>query len=505
MAPPREIESPPKVWGRWVPKKEHNAIESSDPMKINAILERLKLNTPPVATEKPGFSAISYPAVTASGARGAVATMPTTAPSAAEPPLSVAKSGNSAGLGATAPGAASPYSAMSWAQYNATRPTLTTEQQSAIQLDTAGRQVVALQSPQITVAAANALNTDLLSGVVGGWTDTLAWGAARQMFFQVAGSAGITAGQIVFEQTDNTALAPAGVIVAARDVSTAIPVMVSSVITITQNSLRFFEVQLSARYVRCRVWTAFAGGTVQVFATLSPPPLSHLFTALMAGTSVIGQTNVGSNTGSNTAFFDLASTSLPAGANPSSVITPLFGTFYQIVAPVTAVTGTASTMTLAVQESSDGFAAETTTVWTSPVITSIGTYKSPWIQLTGTQVRYVWTVGGTATPTFTTSLRRVMSIVAPSVRQAVGSWQTTTITTASTSQQIAAVSPQRKSFEFFNNSTSVAYLNFGANAALFTGATVPANSSYTMQTIDTNAVNAWCATAGGTISWRDAV
>ena len=112
----------------------------------------------------------------------------------------------------------------------------------------------------------SAINTDLLTGVVSGWLDTQAFQNAA---IQIVASAGISAGAIIFEQTNDTTLAAAGVSLRAVEMSSisANPHIVA--ITIAASTNRLFSVLADARYIRVRISTAFVGGTVQAVATFS--------------------------------------------------------------------------------------------------------------------------------------------------------------------------------------------------------------------------------------------
>lgn len=114
---------------------------------------------------------------------------------------------------------------------------------------------------------------------------------------------------------------------------------------------------------------------------------------------------------------DVASAALTT-TTTTAAFTPAHGQAYQIVIPVTAVTGTTPTLDVGVEESDD-----TGTNWLRvfdfPRITATGIYRSPKLSLRGNRVRYVQTVTGT-TPSFTRAVQRIQySDSVPQIAQLV--------------------------------------------------------------------------------------
>lgn len=162
-------------------------------------------------------------------------------------------------------------------------------------------------TPDVTVtgpAAQSVLNTDLLTGTVSGWYDASAYQSGA---IQIIASAGAS-GQIIFEQTNDTTLAAAGVPLRATEVSgiTANPNV--SAIAIAASTQRLFKVVIAARFIRVRISTAFTGGTVQAVAVLSQRPTTFMtmnvqqavaanlqataaVASIAAGTTLIGDVN----------------------------------------------------------------------------------------------------------------------------------------------------------------------------------------------------------------------
>lgn len=77
--------------------------------------------------------------------------------------------------------------------------------------------------------------------------------------------------------------------------------------------------------------------------------------------------------------------------------------YYTVTIPVTAVSGTNPTYDFVVEEYSQRLGSWLP-VFAFPRITATGTYVSPVLKRRGTQIRYVQTIGGTDTPTFTRSV-----------------------------------------------------------------------------------------------------
>lgn len=102
---------------------------------------------------------------------------------------------------------------------------------------------------------------------------------------------------------------------------------------------------------------------------------------------------------------DVASAAL-ATTTTTSAITPTFGTAYNVNIPVTVVAGTNPTLDVAIEESDDA-GTNWYKVYDFPRITAIGMYRSPILRLRGNRVRYVQTVGGTGSPSFTRAVNRL--------------------------------------------------------------------------------------------------
>jgi hypothetical protein len=87
----------------------------------------------------------------------------------------------------------------------------------------------------------------------------------RSLYVQVVGSAGISAGQIVFEgSNDNVTFIP------VTAVDEQLNSTVSGNITVAASSSKFYSLSLKYKYIRARISTAFVGGTIQAFSVFSP-------------------------------------------------------------------------------------------------------------------------------------------------------------------------------------------------------------------------------------------
>ena len=88
----------------------------------------------------------------------------------------------------------------------------------------------------------------------------------------------------------------------------------------------------------------------------------------------------------------------------TATIGPSAGNSYQVVIPVTAVSGTTPTLSVRIEESDDS-GTNWYTRFTFTTITATGIYRSPILKLRGNRVRYAQTVTGT-TPSFTRAVLR---------------------------------------------------------------------------------------------------
>lgn len=156
-------------------------------------------------------------------------------------------------------------------------------------------------------AAQSVLNTDLLTGTVNGWYDASAFFSGS---IQIVASAGITAGAIIFEQTNDNS-STTGIALPAQELSviTANPIVAAT--TIAASTRRAWQVPITMKYIRVRISTAFAGGTVQAFASFSQQP--YTYPAINVQQATATSLNV-QNTPQSNIFYNETTTVLAASA-----------------------------------------------------------------------------------------------------------------------------------------------------------------------------------------------
>jgi len=134
----------------------------------------------------------------------------------------------------------------------------------------------------------SALNDNVLAATGSGAIDTLALGngsgSVHSFYVQVNGSSGISAGQIVFEgSNDNTTFTTLPYVDGA---SASAAFFTGAAVTIAASTSRFFQGPLTYRYFRVRISTAFAGGTVSATARLSTAPYPNGTTTVVQATAL---------------------------------------------------------------------------------------------------------------------------------------------------------------------------------------------------------------------------
>ena len=196
--------------------------------------------------------------------------------------------------------------------------------------------------------------------------------------------------------------------------------VITTAITATVSQLGYvFPLQF--RYHRLRIVTAITGGSIQAFSRFSSSAWTPAFSQVVQNTgtslntvdsgnltTVSALTTVASITSDNLAapglFSDNGSSTITISTT-SGTLTPTNGPNYVVQIPVTAVSGTAPTLDVEIQESDDG-GTNWYAVYDFPRITAVGVYRSPVLYLTGNRMRYVQTISGT-TPSFTRALNRL--------------------------------------------------------------------------------------------------
>ena len=261
-------------------------------------------------------------------------------------------------------------------------------------------------------AAQSAAGNNILLSTAGtGSTDTMVTGVShyRSLSVQIVGGAGISSGQVIFEYSnDNITFFPLQMYESSTTTALGNSTVVNVAISIAALANRNFQGKIMGRYVRCRISTVFAGGTIQAFARLSISDFVPWNTALAAAQTLATVTTVGTVSTVTAASLsavsatDIASAALTSTATSGAIgLTNVQGAAFSI--NITAVTGTNPTLDLVIQCSVN------TTTWHDihhfERATGTTTLISPTIPLPCAQIRYVRTVGGT-TPSFTMSLTR---------------------------------------------------------------------------------------------------
>jgi hypothetical protein len=142
-------------------------------------------------------------------------------------------------------------------------------------------------------AAQSASNVDLLTGTVNGWYDVTQFHSGS---IQIIASAGISAGAVIFEQTNDDVLAPAGAALSVIEPSGALAAtqILAAAITIAANTSRLFTFPINARYIRVRISTPFVGGTVRAVGALSQltVPNPSVYATLASSQAVVVSSSV---------------------------------------------------------------------------------------------------------------------------------------------------------------------------------------------------------------------
>lgn len=170
-----------------------------------------------------------------------------------------------------------------------------------------------VQDTLITAPSMSGINYNLLTGTLNttAATDTFAintGGASfRSLYCQVTGSAGISAGKIIFEgSNDNANFVPLTVYDDA--IVTGVPITTAT--AIAANTNRFFSFSITYRYIRCRISTAFTGGTVIAISRFCLAPYIPRITTVAQATY--------SNLNVNLPQFTASAAASDATANPTS-------------------------------------------------------------------------------------------------------------------------------------------------------------------------------------------
>jgi hypothetical protein len=179
-------------------------------------------------------------------------------------------------------------------------------------------------------AALSVINTNLITGAVSDWYDAAAFHSGA---IQIIATAGISAGAVIFEQTNDTTLAPAGASMPVQEPATVANSSLIGAQTIAASTTRIFTFPVTCRYVRVRISTAFVGGTVRAVAVFSQQPwnasgiqvlqptaanLNATIAALPAGTNLAADVGI-QNRANATGAASITSVLSPATAATATI------------------------------------------------------------------------------------------------------------------------------------------------------------------------------------------
>jgi hypothetical protein len=268
-------------------------------------------------------------------------------------------------------------------------------------------------------ASIAALNTDLITGTVSGWYDASAFCTLSAAIYT---GAGVTGGQIQYEGTNDLTNAPNGTVLAyygyglgTAGVGPQIP---------GANNVLYNFITITTRYIRCRVTTAFAGGTVAGTFTFSQHPVpiqtgntipvdfKNINTGAPISTSPNGNTSVALgvlsvagviNTDASAQNVAAASGSLTSPTNANNA--PCIGFDVNLTA---FTAGSSTGLDLYLQESPDN-GTTYYDIWQCEALTAAGRARIPalpvsgrrrfrWVNRTGAATLATLTVNATGTP-----------------------------------------------------------------------------------------------------------
>lgn len=271
------------------------------------------------------------------------------------------------------------------------------------------------QDLYITGAAAQsaAANNVLLSTAGTASIDTMVPGVShyRALQVQIVASAGISSGQILFEYSnDNLTFFPLQMYEATSSTTLNASTVINVATSIAASTNRTFLGKIMGRYIRCRISTVFAGGTIQAFTRLTIADFQPWITALAGSqtlatvTTVTTVTTVSTVTAASLAaasVTDIASAAITSTQTSTAIaMTNIQSAVFAV--NVTAVSGT-PTMDVVIQCSVN------TTTWQDIYhferVTGTTTLITPMLDIPCAQIRYVRTIGG-GTPSVTMSLTR---------------------------------------------------------------------------------------------------
>lgn len=311
-------------------------------------------------------------------------------------------------------------------------------------------------------AAQSALNNNLLTGNTS-WYNCAGYRGAS---FLIVASPGITAGQIIFEQT------VAGnnpVTLVVEEQNTTTPTSHQTNISIIANTTRLFSCPLTGSNVRIRIIAGFTGGTIQCFALFNQQPYQRVVTgSLLTGGNNIGIVSLATNSQIinrevlPTTTTDIASAAITANGT-TATFTVSQGNAYCLYVDITAISGTVNNYTIAIEEShNSGITWRITHVLPVPV--AIGVYVFGPFPTKGDRIRYAQTISGT-TPSITRSILR-QQLNSQTHTGAIPVHGNGAITTGGTAQTVNLTLVRRGLFSFQNHSAQDLWLRFTPGSAI---------------------------------------
>ena len=277
------------------------------------------------------------------------------------------------------------------------------------------------QDLHITGAAAQSAagNNVLLSSAGTESIDTMVPGLThyRALQVQIVASAGISSGQIIFEYSNNNVnFFPLQMYEATSSTTLNASTVINVATSIAASANRTFLGKIMGRYIRCRISTVFAGGTIQAHTRLTISDFQPWVTALAGSQTLATVTTVGTVTTVTTvttvstvtsaalaaaSVTDIASAAITSTQTSAAVaMTNIQSAVFSV--NVTATSGT-PTMDVVIQCSVN------TTTWTDLYhferVTGTTTLITPILDIPCAQIRYVRTIGG-GSPSVTMSLTR---------------------------------------------------------------------------------------------------
>jgi len=264
-------------------------------------------------------------------------------------------------------------------------------------------------------AAQSTLNVDLITGNVNGWYDAAGYNYAS---FTIIANAGISAGAITIEQTNDLTNDSAGTnAVSFNDGSYAANNASAGVTTLAASTIYRRGAYLTNRYLRVRISTALTGGTVQCVVVFSNmPPLNPSVgqktdISFVAGTTAVAAGSLNGSATSALGIFSVAGISNTdySAQNVAAASGSLTVLVNSANAPcltfdvnLTAFTAGSSTgLDLYLQESPDN-GTTYYDIWQVEALTATGRARIPALPVSGRRrIRWVNRTGAATTATLT--------------------------------------------------------------------------------------------------------